>query len=69
MPLTMAATGEQKLIQKVGGKAETRRFLESLGFVSGCAVTVVTELGGNLIVSLRDSRVALSRDMAAKILV
>ena len=69
MPLTMAAAGEQNHIKKVGGKAETRQFLENLGFVAGSVVTVVNELGGNLIVSIKDSRVALSRDMAAKILI
>lgn len=69
MPLTMAKTGEQNLIKKVGGKAETRQFLENLGFVVGGVVTVITEIGGNVIVNVKDSRVAVSREMANKILV
>lgn len=69
MPLTMAKTGEQNLIKRVGGKAETRQFLENLGFVVGGVVTVITEIGGNMIVNVKDSRVAVSREMANKIMV
>ncbi len=69
MPLTMANTGEQVTIQKVGGKEETRRFLENLGFVAGGVVTVVSDIGGNLIVNVKDSRVAIGKDMANRILV
>ena len=69
MPLTMAGAGEQNVIKKIGGKEETRRFLENLGFVTGGTVTVVSETGGNLIVNVKDSRVAIGRDMASKILV
>lgn len=69
MPLTLAAAGEENLIRRVGGKEETRRFLESLGFVAGAAVTVITEIGGNVIVSVKESRVAVSREMANKIMV
>ena len=69
MPLTMANTGEQVTIQKVGGKEETRRFLENLGFVAGGVVTVVSDIGGNLIVNVKDSRVAMGKDMANRILV
>ncbi|MCC8076680.1 MAG: ferrous iron transport protein A [Clostridiales bacterium] len=69
MPLTMAETGQEKLIRRVGGKAETRQFLENLGFVPGALVTVVSELGGNLIVKIKESRVAISREMAMKIIV
>ena len=54
---------------KVGGKEETRRFLENLGFVVGGAVTVVSEIGGNMIVNIKDSRVAIGKDMANKIMV
>lgn len=69
MPLTMTNTGETNIIKKVGGKEETKRFLENLGFVVGGAVTVVSDIGGNLIVNIKDSRVAIGRDMANKILV
>ena len=67
MPLSMAREGESNVIKKVGGKEETRKFLENLGFVVGSAVTVITEMGGNLIVNVKDSRVAIGRDMANKI--
>ena len=69
MPLTMVKSGEKSIIRKIGGKEETRRFLESLGFVAGGMVTVVSEIGGNLIVNVKDSRVAIGKDMANKILV
>ena len=69
MPLTMVKTGEENTIKKVGGKEETRRFLENLGFVVGGAVTVVSEIGGNMIVNIKDSRVAIGKDMANKIMV
>ena len=69
MPLTMVATGEPNVIKKIGGKEETRRFLENLGFVTGGMVTVVSEIGGNMIVNVKDSRVAIGKDMANKILV
>ena len=69
MPLTMMRTGEENTIKKVGGKEETRKFLENLGFVAGSAVTVVSDTGGNLIVNVKDSRVAIGKDMANKIMV
>ena len=69
MPLTMAKTGETNLIRKIGGKAETRQFLETLGFVIGGSVTIVSEIAGNLIVNVKDSRIAVSREMANKIMV
>ena len=69
MPLTMAETSRMIQIRKLGGKAETRRFLESLGFVMGGFVTVVSEINGNLIVKVKDSRVAISKEMANKIMV
>mgnify|MGYP004559375691 CR=1 FL=1 len=69
MPLTMVKTGEENTINKVGGKEETRKFLEKLGFVTGAAVTVVSEIGGNMIVNIKDSRVAIGIDMANKIMV
>lgn len=69
MPLTMLNTGELSTIKKVGGKEETRRFLENLGFVPGGEVTVVSEIDGNMIVNIKDSRVAIGKDMANKIMV
>lgn len=69
MPLTMLHKGEESLITHIGGNAETRRFLENLGFVVGSPVRVVNDIGGNLIVSIRDSRVAVSMEMAKKIFI
>lgn len=69
MPLTMVKEGEPNVIRKVGGKEETRRFLENLGFVTGGMVTVVSVIGGNVIVNVRDSRIAIGKDMANKIMV
>ncbi|MEI3246594.1 MAG: FeoA family protein [Lachnospiraceae bacterium] len=69
MPLTMANVGQEYVIKKVGGKEETRKFLESLGFTSGSVVTVVSDIIGNLIVNIKDSRVAINKEMASKILV
>ena len=69
MPLTMAQLGTCNLIKKVGGKPETRQFLENLGFVAGGTVSVISEIGGNVIVEVKGSRVAVNRDMAAKIMV
>lgn len=69
MPLTMVNMGEPSTIKKIGGKEEIRRFLENLGFVVGGVVTVVSEINGNMIVNVKDSRVAIGKDMANKILV
>ena len=69
MPLSMAPEGKESVIHKVGGKEETRLFPERLGFVVGAVVTVVSEIQGNLIVNIKDSRVAIGKDMASKILV
>lgn len=69
MPLTMVKTGELNHIKKVGGKEETRRFLENLGFVVGGTVTVISEIGGNLIVNVKESRIAIGKEMANKIIV
>lgn len=69
MPLTMAQPGEYNLIKKVGGQPETRQFLENLGFVAGGQVTVITRIGGNLIVEVKGARIAVNGEMAAKILV
>lgn len=67
MPLTMVKTGESNIIKKVGGKEDTRKFLENLGFVVGGTVTVISEIGGNLIVNVKDSRIAIGKDMANRI--
>ena len=69
MPLTMVADGEGFLIKKINGKEEVRRFLENLGFVAGAEVSLISKISGNLIVQIKDSRVAISREMAQKIIV
>ena len=69
MPLSMAPMGEANVIKKIGGKDETKRFLENLGFVTGGTVTIVSEMGGNLIVNVKESRIAIGKDMANKIMV
>lgn len=69
MPLSMAGKGETNTIKKIGGKDETRKFLENLGFVTGGVVTVVSEIGGSMIVNVKESRVAIGKDMANKIIV
>lgn len=69
MPLTLANVGEENIIKKVGGNLETRKFLENLGFVAGGSVIVVSEIGGNVIVNVKESRVAVSKEMASKIMV
>lgn len=69
MPLSMVKEGEPSTIKKVGGKEETRKFLENLGFVTGSTVTVVSQIGGNMIVNVKDSRIAIGKDMANKIIV
>jgi ferrous iron transport protein A len=65
----MAPNGERNMIKKVGGDANVRRHLENLGFVPGAYVSLVAQISGNVIVNIKDSRVALSREMAAKIMV
>ena len=69
MPLTLAAIGEENLIRKVGGSPEVRAHLNDLGFVAGGCVRVVSTMGGNLIVNVKESRVAISREMAGKIMI
>ena len=68
-PLSMIGEGETATITRVGGKEETRRFLENLGFVVGAIVTVISKTGGNVIVNIKESRVAIGKDMATKIMV
>lgn len=69
MPLSLGAIGEEYIIKRVGGSPEVRKHLEDLGFVAGGVVSVVSEIGGNLILNVKDSRIALSRELAGKIMV
>ncbi|MBR5343609.1 MAG: ferrous iron transport protein A [Oscillospiraceae bacterium] len=69
MPLILADTGEETVIRRVGGSPEMKKHLEDMGFTVGCAVTVMNAIGGNLIVKIKESRVAISKEMAAKIMV
>ena len=69
MPLLLAGVGEDNILRQVGGNQETKKHLEDLGFVVGGTVTVVSEINGNLIVKVKDSRVAISREMAGKIMI
>lgn len=69
MPLTMAKPGEENTIRKIGGKEEVRRFLENLGLVVGGKVTVVSDMNGNVIVNVKNTRVAIGKDMANRIMV
>ena len=69
MPLSMVKEGEPNIIKRVSGKDETRKFLENLGFVKGSTVTVISQIGGNMIVNIKDSRVAIGKHMANKIMV
>ncbi|WP_337399052.1 FeoA family protein [Congzhengia sp.] len=69
MPLTLANVGEDNIIKKVGGRPEVKKHLENLGFVVGGTVTVINALGGNVIVNVKEARVAISREMAQKIMV
>ena len=69
MPLSMVKKGEANIIKRVGGKEEARKFLGNIGFVVGAAVTVISEIKGNMIVEVKDSRVAIGKDMANKIMV
>ncbi len=69
MPLSLAKDGEENIIRKVGGNPEVKKHLENLGFVAGGSVTVISTIGGNLIVNVKESRVAVSREMAGKIMI
>ena len=69
MPLTLANVGEESIVRKVSGSPEVRKHLEDLGFVAGGAVTVVSSLCGNIIVKVKESRVAISEEMARKIMI
>jgi ferrous iron transport protein A len=69
MPLTLANIGEENMIKKIGGKPEVRKHLENLGFVAGGNVTIITAIGGNIIVNVKEARVAISKEMAQKIMI
>ena len=69
MPLSLAAVGEENTVRKIGGSAEVKKHLENLGFVVGGAVTVISTLNGNVIVRVKDSRVALNDELARRIMV
>lgn len=69
MPLTMAKLGEVNYIRKITGKDEVRQHLAELGFVVGERVIVVSEIGGNMILSIKDSRIALDKGMVNRILI
>lgn len=69
MPLTLAEIGEENIIKKIGGKQDIKAHLENLGFVVGGAVTVINTIGGNVIVNVKESRIAISKEMAQKIMV
>jgi len=69
LPLMLAEIGEENIIKKIGGSPETKKHLENLGFVVGGTVMIVNTMGGNLIVKVKEARVAISREMAQKIMV
>ena len=69
MPLSLAQVGEENIIKRIGGSPEVKRHLENLGFVVGGEVTVVNTLGGNVIVNVKEARVAINKEMAVKIMV
>ncbi len=69
MPLALASVGEENTIKKIGGSPEVKKHLENLGFVVGGNVTIITMLGGNVIVNVKEARIAISEEMARKIMV
>ncbi len=69
MPLSFASVGEENIIRKIGGRPEVKKHLENLGFVVGGTVTIVNTLAGNLIVNVKETRVAISQEMAQKIMI
>ena len=69
MPLALAGIGEENTIKKIGGSPEIKKHLENLGFVVGGTVTIINTLGGNVIVNVKESRVAISEEMARKIMI
>ena len=69
IPLTFADVGHTAIIKKVGGSPEVKKHLEDLGFVAGGDVTVISAIGGNLIVNVKNSRVAVDKELAARIMI
>ena len=69
MPLALAQIGEENTVKRISGRPEVKKHLENLGFVVGGSVTVVNSLGGNVIVSVKESRIAISEEMARRIMV
>ena len=69
MPLNLSTPGQESVIKRVGGKSDVRLHLENLGFVPGGSVSVISEIGGNIIVNVKNSRVAISKELASKIFV
>ena len=69
MMLTLANIGEENIIKRVGGNPEVKKHLEALGFICGSTVTVINVIGGNVIVNLKESRIAISREMAQRIMI
>ncbi len=69
MPLIFAALGEENIIKRIGGNSEVRTHLQNLGFVPGAVVSVVSSMGGNLIVNVKGARIAISKEMAQKIMI
>lgn len=69
MPLTLAVVGEENRVKKVGGNPEVKKHLENLGFIAGGNVTVISAMAGNVIVKVKEARIAISREMAQKIMI
>ena len=69
MPLTLATVGEANIIKRIGGSPDVKKHLENLGFVPGGTVTIINTIGGNLIVNVKEARIAISREMAARIFI
>jgi ferrous iron transport protein A len=69
MPLTLLKSGESGVVKRIAGKGDTKRFLESLGFTVGAPVSVISEINGNMVLSIRDTRIALDRNMAKRIVI
>ena len=69
LPLTLAGTGEENIIKKIGGSEKVKKHLEDLGFVVGSSVRIMNTLGGNIVVNVKDTRIAISEEMAQKIMV
>lgn len=69
VPISVLNDGEQGVIKRIGGKPEVKKHLENLGFIVGDTITVITEQNGNIIVKVKESRIAISKEMAMKIYV